>query len=422
MWRRLPARSQPAVRSREPGRRSRSWSTRRLHGIPAEPCARQTRHFRERHRQPSQTRRRDRDRRARRQRFGRDERRNRQRRPLSDKRPRPRYLPRRASDQPRAILTERRTGQPLDSSATANFTVELPTLSVTDVSPGSTPLDVDVRVAFDEGATTFRAATRTRRTPSRDTAVVSSTSLGSCRYQLTFAQPGTGIYRVALVATTQTGERVKVSVDQFGDKVDGLIPVIIDSCSRPTQDVPDVDGLENSQDSACASRRGAGTPTRPTSLRRSWPISRRCAALVFPFRSPRSTRPTGRAGISASSRRRTRVGCRRVTTSPSARYRGVPAVPSRSSTRSSRRRSSPNGTATAAAHSRAAPGRGAGDVISAHGGWYTPNGLIRVPTGDEITMYVPIGTDDGQQPRRSLDTGHIVGQDRSTYTPIPPAS
>ncbi len=49
----------------------------------------------------------------------------------------------------------------------------------------------------------------------------------------------------------------------------------------------------------------------------------------------------------------------------------------------------------------------------------TPNGLIRVPTGDTITMYVPIGTAMGNSLGDDVDTGHIVGKDKMylhTYT------
>jgi hypothetical protein len=58
-------------------------------------------------------------------------------------------------------------------------------------------------------------------------------------------------------------------------------------------------------------------------------------------------------------------------------------------------------------------------VISAHGGWYTPNGLIRVPAGDEITTYVPIGTAMDNVLGEHVDSGHIFPRDREfqhTYT------
>ena len=58
-------------------------------------------------------------------------------------------------------------------------------------------------------------------------------------------------------------------------------------------------------------------------------------------------------------------------------------------------------------------------VISAHGIWMTPNGLIRVPVGDAITMYVPIGTTMGNDLGDDVDTGRIIGKDEMylhTYT------
>ncbi len=51
-------------------------------------------------------------------------------------------------------------------------------------------------------------------------------------------------------------------------------------------------------------------------------------------------------------------------------------------------------------------------VISAHGYWLPPNGLIRVPAGDHITTWVPIGTVMDGWLGLHVDTGHIIGLDR----------
>jgi hypothetical protein len=56
-------------------------------------------------------------------------------------------------------------------------------------------------------------------------------------------------------------------------------------------------------------------------------------------------------------------------------------------------------------------GRAPATVISAHGGWYTGNGVIRVPAGDTITTYVPIGTKMGNDLGIDVDTGNVHGAD-----------
>ena len=59
-------------------------------------------------------------------------------------------------------------------------------------------------------------------------------------------------------------------------------------------------------------------------------------------------------------------------------------------------------------------------VISAHGAWTTPDGLVRVPAGDDITTFVPIGDSMLADLAIHVDTGNIVGRDRRylhTYRP-----
>jgi hypothetical protein len=55
--------------------------------------------------------------------------------------------------------------------------------------------------------------------------------------------------------------------------------------------------------------------------------------------------------------------------------------------------------------------RPAATVIAAHGAWYTGNGLVRVPAGDRITTYVPIGTSMGNDLGLDIDTGNVHGAD-----------
>jgi hypothetical protein len=52
-----------------------------------------------------------------------------------------------------------------------------------------------------------------------------------------------------------------------------------------------------------------------------------------------------------------------------------------------------------------------GVVISAHGLWYPPNGLVRVPEGDQIVTYVPIGTIMAGCLGLDIDTGNVHGAD-----------
>jgi hypothetical protein len=59
-------------------------------------------------------------------------------------------------------------------------------------------------------------------------------------------------------------------------------------------------------------------------------------------------------------------------------------------------------------------------VISAHGAWYIANGVERVPAGDDITTYVPIGTLMGDDLGEDIDTGNVHGDD-SKYLHTYPA-
>jgi hypothetical protein len=302
----------------------------------------------------------------------------------------------------------------------ADFAADLPSLSVTDVSPGSSPLDVAVKVAFADAGTDASGCDPKAAYAFTDPAVVASTKVGVCRYQLTFAQPGTGIYRVALTATTPAGEQVKVSVDQFGNKVDGLIPVIIDSCKRPTQDVPDVSGLVNSQGTTCDVSAGSwdadaadippavvtyvenlrGLEVVPAPVATIDPSDWSGRALVVVEAPHTGWLPTGDAGSNGQ------------ITGPGGAvglfHEIYPAdVPDEWNG---------DGGNLSAAQLKAVP---PATVISAHGAWLTPNGLIRVPAGDTITMYVPIGTAMDNGLGLHVDTGHIVGKDKMylhTYT------
>ncbi len=50
-------------------------------------------------------------------------------------------------------------------------------------------------------------------------------------------------------------------------------------------------------------------------------------------------------------------------------------------------------------------------MIAAHGGWYPPNGLVRVPAGDQITTYVPISTAMGNDLGQDIDSDNIHDDD-----------
>ncbi len=63
---------------------------------------------------------------------------------------------------------------------------------------------------------------------------------------------GDGIYHVGLRATDSSVRGIPVSIDQYGATVDGQFTLIIDSCSDPDDDVPDVDALLDVGDGLCA--------------------------------------------------------------------------------------------------------------------------------------------------------------------------
>ncbi len=60
------------------------------------------------------------------------------------------------------------------------------------------------------------------------------------------------------------------------------------------------------------------------------------------------------------------------------------------------------------------------NVISAHGDFYTGNGLVRVPDGVTVTTFVPIGTEMTANLGVHVDSGNIMGDDTKyehTYEP-----
>ncbi len=307
-------------------------------------------------------------------------------------------------------------------TAHADFSADLPALSVADVSAGSAPLAVDVQVAFDDVATDASGCDPNASYSFRDAALASAVSLGRCHYRLTFAAPGSGIYHVVLTATSQAGEQVTASTDQSGNTIDGQFPVIIDSCSRPTQAIPDVAALNNANDPSCDVAVGSWDADAPDLAQQVLSDSLRVPSLELTPTAVEMVDPTDWS-------KRDLIIVARPDTGwlPTGDNEPTGDLPTG------------NGDAVALAHRvypvqslpkdwdgedskltaaelQAAP---PATVISAHGAWYTPNGLIRVPTGDEITMFVPIGATMGGQLGVHVDTGHIVGTDNMymhTYT------
>jgi hypothetical protein len=307
-------------------------------------------------------------------------------------------------------------------TAHADFSAQLPALAIADVSGADVPFAADVRVEFDDAATDAAGCDPNATYSFTDPALASATSLGDCRYRLTFAQPGSGIYRVALTATTQAGEQVPVTTDQDGNTVDGHFPVIIDSCARPAQQIPAVISLVNAQDASCDVSVGSWDGDAPTIAQQVQTDAANEPGL------PLEPVPVTKVDPSDWSKRDIVV----------MEAPGTGWLPTGDAEPSGELPTG-NGDAVAVVHKVQPPGvpevwNGAGTKlseaqlqaaapateISAHGAWYTPNGLIRVPAGDQITTFVPIGAEMDEALGLHVDTGHIVGLDRKymhTYTP-----
>ena len=137
-------------------------------------------------------------------------------------------------------------------SAEATLKVAAGVLSVADVTRGTAALSADVRVKLEDSSTDASGCDPNATYDFTDPQLSSVKEVGPCTYELAFDAPGTGIYHIALKATDSSGPAIPLSVDQYGATVDGQFNLIIDSCSKPEDDVPDVDALLNADDGLCA--------------------------------------------------------------------------------------------------------------------------------------------------------------------------
>lgn len=79
-----------------------------------------------------------------------------------------------------------------------------------------------------------------------------------------------------------------------------------------------------------------------------------------------------------------------------------------------------NGSGTALSPSQVAQVPSGVTVISAHGLFYTGNGLVRVPPGTTVTTFVPLGTSMEEDLGLHIDSGNLSGDDdqyERTYQP-----
>jgi hypothetical protein len=303
-------------------------------------------------------------------------------------------------------------------------------LSVAEVTRGTSPLSADVRVKLKGPSTDASGCDPKASYNFTDPQLSSVKKVGPCNYDLTFEAPGTGIYHVGLKATVSPGVVVPVSVDQYGEEVDGQFTLIIDSCSEPDDDVPDVDALLDADNGLCDVAVGGwdsdaadvaakvlaaveSSPTfevDPVSVDavdpEDWPGSR---GLVL--------KSTGTGWVPIGTKDPPELGYEKQMSADLAggavalvRTVELPPLPHLWSGAS-------DGTLDSKTRTIKCDGVNLADrpshvVISSHGLWYTPNGLMRVPAGDQISTYVPIGSlMNSNCLGLDIDTGHVFGDD-----------
>jgi len=315
-------------------------------------------------------------------------------------------------------------------SDTSDVDFETVVLKLTSVTPGTSELSADVHVTLQDPWTDKSGCDPSASYHFSDPDLASAKEVSPCNYELTFDEPGTGIYHIALKATDRLGEVTSVSVDQFGRTVDGKFDVVIDSCSQPEDDVPDVDALVNADDGVCAVTVGdwdtdaadvaakvlaavESSPTfevDPVSVDAvdpsDWPGSR---GLVL-----KGT--TGSKGLVLKSTGWVPTG----TKDPPDLFEGY-LVPGEAATLATMVHLPPLPHSWGGAREEISAEGECGVkldawppyvAISSHGLWYTANGLVRVPAGDQISTYVPIGSSMIPCLTVDVDTGHVHGADR----------
>lgn len=288
------------------------------------------------------------------------------------------------------------------------------TLSVSDVTPGTDALSADVKVNLKSASTNESDCDQKVTYDFTDTDLDSAKEIAPCQYRLTFDPPGTGVYHVGLKATNSSGTVIPLTVDQYGNTVDGKFTLIIDSCEDPNQDVADVDSLLNADDGTCDVMVGdwdsdatdlATQVIDDTDAESSLAITPVPIKSVDPSDWP-NRGPDGSGSISGW----VPTGSAFIVGAEETHSTGVKS-------------------AAALVQKVSVPGVpdvwvGAADgrvsdydadppayVIAAHGMWYTGNGLVQVPQGDTITTYVPIGTSMGPALGYDIDVGNVHGAD-----------
>jgi hypothetical protein len=300
-------------------------------------------------------------------------------------------------------------------------------LSVTDVARGTGALSEDVRVKLDDSSTDASGCDPDASYDFSDTALSTVKKLGPCKFELTFAAPGTGIYHVGLRATETSGTVIPLSVDQYGQSVDGRFTLIIDSCSQPDDIVADVDALQDDEDSICAVDVGnwdgdsADVATKVIAAAESAPT---LELDPIPVDSIDPSDWSGRGLVIGKSQGygglvTTKKGTGWIPTGTNlpATYKHNGQLPPLEAGEVVGLVSRVNFPSLPDAWGGFVGKKPTDEVppyvvISSHGLWYTPNGLIRVPAGDQISTYVPIGTVMlSDWLGNDIDTGHIRGDD-----------
>jgi hypothetical protein len=290
------------------------------------------------------------------------------------------------------------------------------TLSVSDVTRGTDALSVDVKVILKSALAVGSDCDPKVTYDFADADLDSAKKIAPCQYRLTFNPPGTGIYHVGLKATNESGTITPVTVDQYGDTVDGKFTLIIDSCADPDQSVADIDSLLNADDDQCdlvvgdwdtdtadlTSEVIADVDSQP-----SLAITPIPSAAVdpsdWPSKGPVGDGATGgwvptgtnrppleKAGSFATGINKAIAWVSKV---------NLPGVPTTWAGANDHRPVNIEEVPPAT-------------VISAHGLWFTSNGLIHVPSGDTIETYVPLGTAMESTLGLDIDTGNVHGDDK----------
>jgi uncharacterized membrane protein len=303
-------------------------------------------------------------------------------------------------------------------------------LSVAEMTRGTGPLSADVRVKLEDPSTDASGCDPKASYHFTDPQLSSVKKVGPCNYDLTFEAPGTGIYHVGLKATVSSGVVVPVSVDQYGETVDGQFTLIIDSCSQPDDDVPDVDALLDTDNGLCdvavgdwdsdaadvAAKVLAAVESSPTlavdpvpidSVDPSdWPGSRGLVLKGQTGGKGLVLKSTGTGWVPIGTKDPPELG-------PAGKNSDITPGDAAALVRLVNLPPLPHSwdADTCDPSKINLDDRPSGIAISMHGAWYTPNGLERVPAGDQISTYVPIGTIMNACLGLDIDTGHVHGDD-----------